>query len=287
MAFRIVTDSGADLTPELISALDVTVVPLHSVMKRGNETLDGTAIPVGQFYALLREKYSASTSAVNVAAFTEIFEPMLAAGEDVLYVGFSSGLSTTYHSAELAMDDLREKYPERKLYPVDTLAASLGEGMLVYLAAKRREAGASIDEVRDFLLETRLHQAHWFTVDDLFFLKRGGRVSAATALVGTALGIKPVMHVDDAGHLIKVDTARGRKKSISALLEEMKKTALSPEEQTVFISHGDCIEDAEYLAELIKQELGVKEVIIGYVGQVIGTHSGPGTLALFFLADHR
>ena len=289
MGYRIVTDSGSDLSPRMVKELGVDLIPLHSIMKssKGDETLDGNTIALSDVYALLRQRYSATTSAVNVDAFTEVFEAILKGGDDVLYVGLSSGLSATFHASELAAEDLREKYPERRIVVVDTLAASLGHGMLVYLAAQKQKAGDSIDEVANFLKATIPHACHWFTVDDLFFLKRGGRVSATTAIVGTALGIKPVMHVDDGGHLVKKDIARGRKKSLVALFEKMKKTIVSPETQTVFISHGDCLADAEYLADLIRSEIKVKEIVIDYIGSVVGTHSGPGTVALFYLGTNR
>ena len=289
MDYRIVTDSGSDLSPRMVEELDVTLIPLHSVMKssKGDETLDGNTIGLSDVYALLRQRYSATTSAVNVDAFTEAFEAILKEGKDVLYLGLSSGLSATYRAAELAAEDLRERYPESKLIVIDTLAASLGHGMLVHLAVQKKREGKTIEEVSAFIRESIPHTCHWFTVDDLFFLKRGGRVSATTAIVGTALGIKPVMHVDDEGHLIKREIARGRKKSLAALCEKMKKTVVAPETQTVFISHGDCLADAEYLADLIRREIPVKEIVIDYIGSVIGTHSGPGTVALFYLGTHR
>ena len=289
MAFRIVTDSGSDVSRGVARELGVELIPLHSIMKssKGDDTLDGNSIELPEVYALLRQRYSATTSAINVDAFTEVFEAILKEGEDVLYLALSSGLSATFHASELAAEDLAVKYPERKIFVIDTLAASLGLGMLVHLAVGKKNEGKSIEEVRDFLIDAIPHTCHWFTVDDLFFLKRGGRVSATTAIVGTALGIKPVMHVDDEGHLIKKDIARGRKKSLAALCEKIKKTVIAPEEQTVFISHGDCLADAEYLADLIRREIGVKEIVIDYIGSVIGTHSGPGTVALFYLGTNR
>ena len=173
------------------------------------------------------------------------------------------------------------------MYAVDSLCASLGQGMYVYLGWQKKQAGASIDEVRDYLEEIKLNLCHWFTVNDLFHLKRGGRVSAATAVVGSMLSIKPVMHVDDEGHLIAVSKARGRKASLKQLMEEMKKTAINPEEQVIFISHGDAQDEAEYLGNMIREELHVKDVIINYVGPVIGAHTGPGVIALFFLGTKR
>jgi DegV family protein with EDD domain len=271
----------------MIEELDVELLDLW-VTRENEEPVPNSSLDLSEFYAFLREKKSASTAAVNIDSFIEIMTPILEAGKDILYLGFSSGLSSTYASGKLAADELMEKYPDRKIYTVDTLAASLGQGLLVYLAAKRRLAGESIEAVRDFVENTKLNLCHWFTIDDLFFLKRGGRVSGTTAVVGTMLGIKPVMHVDNEGHLINVAKARGRRASVDALFDKAKNTMIGERaNSSVFISHGDCIEDAEYLAERIKNEIGVKEVRIAYVGSVIGSHSGPGTLALFFLGSER
>ena len=280
------TDSSADLVPEIIDIPNLYFLQLDVIVE-GEEAKANCDVDIKDFYAKLRQKKNATTNAVNIEKFIEEMDKHLACGKDILYLGFSSGLSGTYNAGFVAAKELGDKYPERKIYTVDTLAASLGEGLLVYLAAKKMESGAAIEEVRDFVEENKLHMAHWFTVDDLFFLKRGGRVSAATAVVGSMLSIKPVMHMDNAGKLIKVTTARGRKASIDALFAKMKETAIEPENQVVFISHGDALEDAEYLADRIKNELGVKDVKISYVGPVIGAHSGPGTLALFFLATER
>ena len=285
--YVILTDSGTDFTKEMIEELDVELLDLW-VTRENEEPVPNSSLDLSEFYAFLREKKSASTAAVNIDGFIEIMTPILEAGKDILYLGFSSGLSSTYASGKLAADELMEKYPDRKIYTVDTLAASLGQGLLVYLAAKRRLAGESIEAVRDFVENIKLNLCHWFTIDDLFFLKRGGRVSGTTAVVGTMLGIKPVMHVDNEGHLINVAKARGRRAAVDALFDKAKSTMIGERaNSSVFISHGDCIEDAEYLAERIKNEIGVKEVRIAYVGSVIGSHSGPGTLALFFLGSER
>ena len=285
--YVILTDSGTDFTKEMIEELDVELLDLW-VTRENEEPVPNSSLDLSEFYAFLREKKSASTAAVNIDSFIEIMTPILEAGKDILYLGFSSGLSSTYASGKLAADELMEKYPDRKIYTVDTLAASLGQGLLVYLAAKRRLAGESIEAVRDFVENIKLNLCHWFTIDDLFFLKRGGRVSGTTAVVGTMLGIKPVMHVDNEGHLINVAKARGRRAAVDALFDKAKSTMIGERaNSSVFISHGDCIEDAEYLAERIKNEIGVKEVRIAYVGSVIGSHSGPGTLALFFLGSER
>ncbi len=283
--YVILTDSGTDLPAPKAREIDITVLDL-TVLKEGDPTpYPNSEVEPKEFYAFLRTKKGAKTSAVNPETFKEEMEKIIAEDKDVLYLGFSSGLSNTYNAGRIAVDELSEKYPDRKIYACDTLCASLGQGLLVYLAAKKRLAGASIDEVRDFVEKNKLHLCHQFTVDDLMFLKRGGRVSAATAIVGQALGIKPIMHVDNEGHLVKVGTARGRKTSIDALIDRVKNTITDRE--VMFICHGDCIDDANYAAEKLKTELGVKEVYIDYTGVVIGSHSGPGTLALFHLGTER
>lgn len=285
--YVILTDSGSDLDKAAQEELDLRLLDL-SVTREGEEAIPGSELDIKELYDFLRAKNNASTSAINIDEFESAIEPILKEGKDILYLGFSSGLSSTYSSAKIAAEELAEKYPERKIYTVDTLAASLGQGLLVYLAAKKRLAGESIEQVRDYVEEIKLNLCHWFTIDDLFFLKRGGRVSATTAVVGTMLSIKPVMHVDNEGHLINVGKARGRRASIDALFDKAVATMIGDRsDATVFISHGDCYEDAKYLAERIQNEIGVKEVRIGYVGAVIGCHSGPGTLALFFLGSQR
>ena len=285
--YVIYTDSCADLTKEAYNALGLRCIPLDVIVEN-EEPIADDQIDIQEIYTKLRAKKSASTAAINIDRFLQSFESAAKEGLDVLYLGFSSGLSSTYSSSVVAMRELQEKYPENKFYAVDTLCASMGQGLLVYYAAKKKEAGASIEEVRDFAENTKMNLCHWFTVDDLFFLKRGGRVSAATAVVGSLLSIKPVLHVDNAGKLINVSKARGRKASIDAMFENMKKSMFPIEQnQTVFISHGDCIADAEYLANRIKTEMGIQDIQINYVGSVIGSHSGPGTLALFFLGNER
>ena len=284
--FHIVTDSGSDLTQAMIASLNITVVPLM-VNFKGQTQPDNVDDGVGAFYDGLRAGEVATTSAINPTGWEEKIEPILAAGQDALVITFSSGLSTTYQSAVIAADELKEKYPERNIRVVDSLCASLGQGLLVWYACQKRDAGMSLDELTAWLEENKFNLCHWFTVDDLMYLKRGGRVSAATALVGTMLQIKPVLHVDNEGHLINVAKARGRKASIEALAKKVAELGLPGENDTVFISHGDCIEDAKLLETILKEKFGVKEVIIGYVGAVIGSHSGPGTLALFFLGSKR
>ncbi|MBE6543061.1 MAG: DegV family protein [Ruminococcaceae bacterium] len=286
--FVIVTDSCIDMTQEMVDSLGIKVAQLDIVIEGEGGSVANNEVDFKEVYRKLRDKKTISTSAVSIGRFTDIFDNILSEGEnDILYLGFSSGLSSTYSSGKIALSDLQEKYPDRKLYAVDTLCASMGQGLLVYLACKVKESGATIEEVRDYVENNKLNLCHWFTVDDLFFLKRGGRVSAATAVLGTMLSIKPVLHVDNAGKLINVSKAKGRKASINAMFDKMKATMIPEKNSVVFISHGDCIEDAEYLANKIRTEIGIDHVEISYVGPVIGSHSGPGTLALFYLGTER
>ena len=285
--YVIVTDSSADLPASLVQELGVEVLPLSFTVqgKTYHNYPDDREMDPKVFYKMLRDGEMATTSAVNVAEYTNMLEPLLQAGKDVLVLAFSSGLSTTYQSSVIAVNELSEQYPDRKIYTVDTLCASLGQGLLVWHAVQEQKKGKSIEEVRDWVEENKLHLCHWFTVDDLHFLKRGGRISAATAVVGTMLSIKPVLHVDDEGHLISMGKARGRGASLTALVDHMEKTVTDVD--TVFISHGDCLADAEKVAADVKKRFGTKDVVINNVGPVIGAHSGPGTLALFFLGTKR
>ncbi|WP_415996657.1 DegV family protein [Gordonibacter pamelaeae] len=290
MDFEIVTDSSSNLVEEMIDDFGLHVLPL-TFMVDGEEYqsyLKGQHTDLKQFYTMMREGKVITTSLPNLAESEALMRGLLEQGRDILYLGFSSGLSGTFEATELLMRDLAAEFPERTLLAVDTLAASGGEGLLVWHAVQRARAGASIGEVRDWVEENKLHLAHWFTVDDLMFLFRGGRVSKTAAWAGTMLNIKPVMHVDDEGHLIPLEKVRGRKKSLNALVDHMEKSAVQPiDQQMVFITHGDCLEEAEYVAEQVKERFGVKEIVINYVDPVIGAHSGPGTMALFFLADKR
>ena len=288
-SFVILTDSSADLDQSMVQRLDVQVLPLSFIL---NQTTyrnypDNREMAPQDFYGRLRQGEAATTAALNVAEYTEALEPLLQAGHDVLILAFSSGLSTTFNSSSIAVEELREKYPERKLYTVDTLCASLGQGLLVYLAAQERAKGKSIEEVRQWAEDHKLSICHQFTVDDLHFLKRGGRVSAATAVVGSMLQIKPVLHVDNEGHLINIAKARGRHASLKALVDKMEQTAVNPADQMVFISHGDCLEDAQAVAEMVKARFGVSQGYLNQIGPVIGAHSGPGTVALFYIGTER
>jgi len=286
MSYRIITDTCCDFPAEVYGELGLGVVPL-SVNFRGESVNTYTEEWLKDMFDGLRAGESATTAAANPADWAAVIEPALAAGEDALVLVFSSGLSTTYQSAVIAANDLMEKYPDRKVNVVDTLCASRGQGLLVYYACKKRDEGLDLAELTAWCEEKKFNLCHWFTVDDLMYLKRGGRVSAATALVGTMLQIKPVLHVDNEGHLINVSKVRGRKASIEALAKKLGETGLPGENDTIFICHGDCMDDAKYLEKLAKEKYGVKNVVIYYVGAVIGSHSGPGTLAIFYLGEHR
>lgn len=289
MSYRITTDSTSDLPQSFLKERDIACIGL-GFMLEGKEYTEGpdVEITLPEFYNKLRAGVQATTMQVNAFAFTSFVEPFLAAGEDVLHLAFSSGLSGTYASCENAAKDLREKYPDRKLVVVDTLAASLGEGLLVYYADENRKAGMSLEDNARWLEEHKLNLCHWFTVDDLMHLHRGGRVSKTSAILGSVIGIKPILHVDNDGHLILVSKTRGRQASLQALVKKMKESAWdNVKDQAIFISHGDCQDDAEKLKSMVEQEIGCKTFLINYVGTVIGSHSGPGTLALFFLGNQR
>lgn len=287
--FKILTDSCGDLSPALITQLELDVFPMFFRLgdKDYQNYPDDRQMSNRVFYDNLRDGQLATTVAVNPDQWSTMARPYLTEGKDVLILAFSSGLSTTYQSACLAAEELREEFPDRKIEVVDSLCASMGEGLFCYHVARKRQSGATLEETRDFALSIRLQVCHWFTVDDLHFLKRGGRVSSTAALVGTMLQIKPVLHVDDEGHLIPVSKVRGRKAALNQLVKEMEATATNPAEQTVFISHGDCLEDAQYVKKLIQEKLGTRNVILNPIGPVIGAHSGPGTVALFFLGTKR
>ena len=287
--YVIMTDSSCDLPAKMADDMGIFVLPLSVYIedKKYFNYLDEREIAFSEIYAKLRTKCPAKTSAINMNDFLVPMEEILSSGKDLLYIGFSSGLSGTYNAGAAAAQEMAEKYPERKVYAVDSLCASMGQGLLIYHAWQYKQAGESIEQVRDWVIDNRLHLCHYFTIDDLMFLKRGGRISGATAVVGSMLSIKPVMHVDNEGHLIKIGTARGRKASIRALADGAGKLGIDLENQVIFISHGDCLDDAEYLANIMRERYHVKDVVISYVGPVIGAHSGPGTVALFFLGTER
>lgn len=285
--FVILTDSCCDLPAEKLAELEVSVLPLSFVMD-GREYFnypDNRDIQPKEFYDKLRAGSLGTTSAVSVGTFQEAMSAAVAEGKDVLCIAFSSALSTTYQSACIAAQDVMAENPGSTIAVVDSQGASMGQGMLVYLAAEKKRQGASLEEVRAFAEERREHICHFFTVDDLNHLKRGGRVSATAALFGTMLQMKPVLHVDAEGRLTPVSKVRGRKASVNALLEKME--ALVEDPSVVFISHADCLEETEALGRAIQEKFGTETLLINYVGPVIGNHAGPGTIALFFQGKNK
>lgn len=281
------TDSGCDICPELLQQWGVSCTDLTLTFEGEDKEYTCPEINGAEFYDKMRNGGVAKTAAANIDTFEKAFEPYLQQGQDILYLGFSSGLSATYNSAHIAAQQLLEKYPERKIITVDTLAASAGQGLLLYLAVKKKNDNATIVETAEYIENLVPNLSHWFTVDDLEYLKRGGRVSPTVAFVGSLLGIKPVLHVDNEGHLIKVSTARGRKKAIEALADMYSALTPTPADGVVFISHADCIQDAQTLAQMLNGRFGVTVELITDIGPIIGAHAGPGTLALFFVAKER
>ena len=285
--FVIHTDSGCDISPEVLAQWGV---PFSSLTFRFNDDDKEYAngdMSFADFYQKMRDGGIAKTAAVNTETFKASFEKTLKEGKDVLYLGFSSGLSTTYNSARIAAAELNKSYPDRKVITVDTLCASAGGGLIVRLALDKMAEGATIEETAEYATSLVPKLCHWFTVDDLVYLKRGGRVSPTVAFVGNMLGIKPVLHVDNEGHLTNVAKVRGRKTAIQTLADKYGALAEQLDSDKVYISHGDCLGDAEELAKILKERYGATVSIITYVGAVIGAHSGPGTLALFFIGKER
>lgn len=280
-------DSSCDLPEALMKEWEIHCTALSFIFDDSDRIYKNFDMPAKEFYDKIRAGHSAKTSAVNSAAFEEAFSAELEKGNDILYLGFSTGLSATYQSACVAADELRQKYPDRRIRTVDTLSASGGYGMVVYLTRKQKLAGATLDEAAQYAENLKLHQCHWFTVDDLSYLIKGGRMVTALASVGSKLNIKPVMHMDDAGHLIPVTVAHGRKNSLRALAARYGKLAEKVGEGPVFISHGDCLEDVEYLEKVLKEEWNVNVERVVDVGPVIGSHTGPGVVALFFIGKER
>ena len=288
--YVLMTDSCCDLPDQMARELQLEVLPLTMHMEGQDypNTLDGAAISNEEFYRRIRAGKMATTSAVNVGQFEDAMSAVLAGGRDILCICFSSALSTTYQSACIAAESVRARYPEGRIRVIDSLSASLGQGLLMYLTARKklREAPA-MDELGDWVEANKLHICHWFTVNDLNYLKKGGRVSAATAFVGTMLSIKPIMHTSDEGKLTVVGKARGRKSSLNTLIDTVGRLGIDLQEQTMFICQADCQAEAEAVAAELKRRYGVKEVYIHYIGPVIGSHTGPNTMGLFFVGTER
>ena len=287
MNFIIITDTGCDIKPEILESWGIKALSLSFRFIDEDKEYTEADMPISEFYAAMRAGRVAKTAAVNSESFKLAFEEYLKEGKDVLYIGFSSGLSSTYNAGRMAAESLKETYPDRKILHVDSKCASAGQGLLVYLAYEKMKSGASIEEVYEYTSAMAPKVSHWFTVDDLVYLKRGGRVSPAAAFFGNLIGIKPVLHVDDEGRLIPMLKVRGRKTSINAIADKYGESAEDPANGVVFISQADCMADAEALAAELKSRHGVDTQIITDVGAVIGSHSGPGTLALFFIAKER
>ena len=285
--YQIITDSCCDFTEQQYRENQLLSVPL-TVMYDGkahNNFSDPKSVKA--FYDTLRTGVTATTSAANPENWSAVMEPVLKDGKDILVLGFTSALSATYQSAVIAAEELREKYPERKIRLVDTRCAALGQGLLIWRACRKRDEGFSMEELAAWVEENKLHVCHWVTVDDLSHLKRGGRISGATALVGTMLNIKPIIHVDDEGRLVNVGKCRGRKAATEHIAAKLGEAGEGFDNSTVFVAHGDCPDDAAELERILKSKYGVKEVVTGYVGPVIGAHTGPGVLVVFFLGNNR
>ena len=289
MSFSIFVDGSSNLPGSVLQELDIRILPCGYTIGGIQSSYNGNlaSFNAHEYYEMLRQGGKVQTSLLNTQLFLDSFRPELEQGRDVLVLSFSSALSSTAATAAMAAQELADRYPQRKILCVDSLCASLGQGLFVRLVWEKQQEGCTLEEAAGFARELIPHLCHWFTVNDLFFLHRGGRVSKTTAVLGSALQIKPVMHVDDEGRLIKIGTARGRKGSIIALKDHLKETILHPEDQVIYISHGDCEAEARQLADLIAAEVPVKGFVFNHVGPVIGSHSGPGTIALFHVGTHR
>lgn len=288
MAFWIVSDSCTDFPVSYIEKQEnFIILPLTYEISGQVFVPSGKEEETKSFYQALRSGKIATTSQINIQTWKDAILPLLKNNDEVLCLPFSSGLSGTCAAAFSAKEELDQEFPNNKLIVIDTKCASLGQGLLVHYALEKRNNGLSLEETAQWVRDHVLKVSHWFTVDDLQFLRRGGRVSTTSAYVGSILKIKPVLHVNDEGLLIPMEKVQGRKKSLKALFTKVKETATNPQDQTIFISHGDCYDDAKWLADMLKEELNVKDFLISYVGPVIGSHAGPGTVAIFFLASHR
>ncbi len=281
--YVLITDSASDLPSEIAENLEVEILPMK-YMVNDTPCVDKD-FDMENFYNLLRGKALSLTSQTNVEEFSNYFSRYLESGKDILYVGFPLSLSGMNNSARIAARELSEKYPERKIIVIDSVSASIGQGLLVYYAALKKKSGATIDEVADFVNDNKLKFCHWFTVDDLYFLKRGGRISQATAVVGSILNVKPLLSMNDEGKLYVFDKIRGKKKVLDLMSSKIEN--LNSDYKKVFVGHADCLDDAKYVAEKISAENPSLDVTITHLGPIIGTHTGPGTVALAFVGNSR
>lgn len=287
--YKIITDSTCDLPSTVIRELDVHVIPMEYILDGVShfQDIEDECEKTASFYGRLREGKVSSTSMINTARFIGVFEPYLKSGQDILHVSFSSALSGSYNASRMAAEELKELYPERKILVLDSIAASIGQGLLVYHAVLKKRQGLTLEELYIWLEENKKQICHWFTVEDLMHLKRGGRISALSANIGTALNIKPILSVNMEGKLVNLGKVMGRKKSLSELIIKMKTSIETPENQVVIIGHGDSLKDAEFLSSKLKNELHVKEVIMTQIGPIIGSHTGPGMIGLTFIGDRE
>ena len=285
--YQIISDSCCDFTAQQYRDNNVLCVPLSVVYQGQSHDNFSDPASVKAFYDILRTGVTATTSAANPETWASVMEPALRDGKDILVLAFTSALSMTYQAAVIAADELAEKYPDRKIRVVDSRCAALGQGLLLWYACKKRDEGLSLDELTAWVEEHKFQVCHWVTVDDLSHLKRGGRISGATALVGTMLNIKPIIHVDDEGRLVNVGKCRGRKAAMEFIAAKVGQAGEGFDNSTLFVAHGDCPEDAAALEAILKEKYGVKEVITGYVGPVIGAHTGPGVLVVFYMGNNR
>jgi len=285
--YVVITDSTVDLPLDIIEKINIGIIPMAFDM--GNKTYthypDEREMTNHEFYERLKNGDTSVTTQINYFIYREYFEKLLKEGKDILYIAFSSGLSGTYNNSQLVIQDLKEEYPERKIISVDSLSASVGEGLLVYNAVMKKEEGLAMEELVKWIEEHRNNACHWFTVEDLHHLKRGGRISSVEAIIGTTLKIKPVLSVDYEGKLVSVSKVRGDKKSLEKLLDKMLEDGTNLKEQTIIIGHADSLERAEYLANIIREKELVKDIIISTIGPIIGTHTGQGMIALTFMGN--
>ena len=284
--FVITADSTVDLPKAFLEEKQVPVVSLSYIID-GATYRDGEGLTSKEFYDKIREGAMPTTSQVNPEQARDLFEPILKGGTDILHIAFTSGLSGTYNSCRIAAEELGEEYPDRKIVVVDSLCAASGGGMLLYKAIELKEQGKSFDEIVTWVEENKLHVCHDVTVDDLFHLHRGGRVSKTSAVVGTIIKIKPIIHVNDEGKLIVIGKERGRKKALQTLVERMEEKSQGFENDIVMITHGDALEDAEYVKGLIQDKFGITNIMINPLGTVIGSHTGPGVIALFYMGNRN
>lgn len=284
--YVITVNSTVDLPKEWLEERNVPVVPLRYIMD-GQTYEDMSGLTAKEFFAKLREGKMSVTSQVNPEEAKAALEPFLKEGKDVLHLAFSSGLSGTCNSMKIAGEELREEYPEAKVIVIDTLCACLGEGLLLYKALQQKAAGKTIEETAAWVEENKLHICHDVTVDDLNHLHRGGRISKATAVVGTMVKIKPIIHMDNEGKLQVIGKERGRKKSLNKIVDMAVEQSKGWDNDIIMITHGDCIEDAEYVASLVREKMGIDNILINNIGTVIGSHTGPGVVAVFCMGNKR